>query len=326
MMKWKTHKAAVTLSAVTLAALSMPSVGQSYPARTIRFIVGYTPGGGTDILARLVAQKLTESLGQQVIVDNRPGANSNLAAEIAAKAPPDGYTIFMISAGQAINRALYRNLSYDLERDFAPLAAIGTVPHIIGVHPSLPVKTVADLVTLAKSRPGQVAFASSGMGSPEHIAAEMFSAMAGTRLLHVQYKGGNPAAVAVVGGEVAVSFNGLPAALPFIKNGRMRCLAVASESRSTVLPDVPTVSQSGVPGYEASVWYGAVAPGNTPREVVSRLNSEINRIINLPDVKERLALLGADPMGGTPEAFGTHIRTSIARFVKVVKDANIQVE
>lgn len=325
-MKCAMNRAVLILSAVTLTAMATMSLGQGYPTRTIRFIVGYTPGGGTDILARMVAQKLTEALGQQVIVDNRPGANSNLAAEIAAKAPADGYTIFMISAGQAINRALYRNLNYDLERDFAPLAAIGTVPHIIGVHPSLPVKTVADLVALAKSKPGQVAFASSGMGSPEHIAAEMFGSLAGIKLLHVQYKGGNPAAVAVVGGEVAVSFNGLPAALPFIKSGRMRCLAVASESRSSVLPDVPTVSQSGVPGYEASVWYGAVAPGNTPREVVARLNSEINRIISLPDVKERLVLLGADPMGGTPEAFGAHIRASVARFVKVVKDANIQVE
>lgn len=326
MMKCAMHKAVVILSAVMLTVLSTPSPGQTYPTRSVRFIVGYTPGGGTDILARMVAQKLTESLGGSVIVENRPGANSNLAAEIVAKAPADGYTLFMISAGQAINRALYRNLNYDLERDFAPLAAIGTVPHVISVHPSLPVKSIGELVALVRSKPGQVGFASSGMGSPEHIAAEMFGSMARIKFLHVQYKGGSPAAIAVVGGEVPVSFNGLPVALPFIKNGRMRCLAVASERRSSLLPDIPTVPQAGLPGYEASIWYGAVAPTGTPRDVIARLNGEINRIIGLPDVKERLSLLGADPMGGTPEAFGAHIRESIARYVKVVKDANIQVE
>jgi len=200
------------------------------------------------------------------------------------------------------------------------------VPHIIGVHPSLPARSLRELVALAKSKPGEIAYASSGIGSPEHIAGEMFASLAGIKFLHVQYKGGSPAAIAVVGGEVPVSFNGLPPALPFIKNGRMRCLAVASERRSSVLPNVPTAAESGLPGYEASVWYGAVAPSGTPREIVARLNAEINRIISLPDVKERLAVLGADPMGGTPEAFGAHIRAAVTRFVKVAKDSNIQID
>ena len=316
--------AMATLLALALSAL--PAAAQNYPNRLTRLILGFPPGGGTDIVARLLAQKLSEGFGQQVIVDNRPGANSNLAAEVVAKSPADGYTLFLITGGLAINKALYNTLNYDVERDFAPVISVGSVPQIIGVHPSLPVKSIAGLIAFAKSRPGQVGYASAGTGSVEHIAGEMLGSMGGVKLLHVQYKGGGPAAVAVISGEVSVSVNVLPAVLPFIQNGRIRCLAVTSERRSSILPDTPTVAQSGLPGYEASVWYGVLAPRGTPREIVAKLNTELNRILGMADVREKLAVLGADPLGGTPEAFGTLIRNSVAKYVKVVKDADIKVD
>ncbi len=325
-MKRVARMLAAPLAAVVFLLLPMTSAAQNYPNRLTRLILGFPPGGGTDIIARLLAQKLSEGFGQQVIVDNRPGANSNLAAEVVAKAPADGYTIFLITGGLAVNKALYRSLSYDLERDFVPIVAVGSVPQVISVHPSLPVKSVADLIAFAKSRPGQIVYASAGTGSVEHIAAEIFASMAGIKMLHVQYKGGGPAALALLGGEVAAGFNVLPAVLPFIKNGRVRALAVTGERRSSILPDLATVAQSGLPGYEASVWYGVLAPNGTPRDIVAKLNTELNRIIGLPEVRERLAVLGADPIGGSPEAFGTLIRSSVAKYVKVVKDANIQVE
>jgi tripartite-type tricarboxylate transporter receptor subunit TctC len=325
MMKRIAPVLTLPLAAVMLL-LPMMSVAQTYPNRLTRLILGFPPGGGTDIIARLLAQKLTEGFGQQVIVDNRPGANSNLAAELVAKAPADGYTIFLITGGLAVNKALYRNLNYDIERDFAPVIAVGSVPQVVSVHPSLPVKSVAELAAFAKSRPGQIVYASAGTGSVEHIAAEIFASMAGVKLLHVQYKGGGPAALALLSGEVAVGFNVLPAVLPFIKNGRIRGLAVTGERRSSILPEYPTVAQSGLPGYEASVWYGVLAPNGTPREIVAKLNTELNRIIGTADVRERLAVLGADTIGGSPEAFGTLIRNSVAKYTKVVRDSDIRVE
>ena len=234
-----------------------------YPSKPVRFLVGFAPGGGTDIMARAVAVRLAEALNQQVVVENRPGANANLAAEIAAKAAPDGYTVLFISVSHAVSKSLYRNLKYDLERDFIPLAGIGSVPQALVVTPSLPVKSVTELIALARKRPGEISYASSGSGSPEHLAGEMFALMAGVKMLHVPFKGGAPSAAAIVGGEVVVGFNTMPVALPHIQSGRMRVLATTEERRASVLPQVPTIAEAGVPGYAASTWYGAMLPTGT---------------------------------------------------------------
>ena len=319
------YKVLSTLGAA-LFIFSAPLCAQTYPAKTIRYMVGYPPGGGTDILARIVAQKLSETFGQQVVVDNRPGANSNIAAEISAKAAPDGYNIFMVSAGLAINKALDSSLKFDLERDFTPIIAIADVPMVVAVHPSVPATSIKQLIALAKAKPEQLSYGSSGNGSSEQITAELLSTMTKIKLWHVQYKGGNAAAVAAAGGQVALSFNSVPAALPFLQNGRLKILAVTSERRTAVLPDVPTVAESGVPGYAYSVWYGTLAPAGTPKDVVSRLNSEINKIIKLRDVTERFATLGADATGGTAEAFGARIKSEVAKFTRIIKESNIQPE
>jgi tripartite-type tricarboxylate transporter receptor subunit TctC len=295
---------------------------QNYPAKPIRFLVGYAPGGGTDIMARTVAAKLTDSLGQQVIVDNRPGANANVAAEIASKATPDGYTVMFISVSHAISRPLYKKLGYDLVRDFTPLINISSVPMFVVVPPSSAPKTVADLIALAKSK--SINYASSGDGSPEHIAAELLKGLAKIPMTHVAYKGGAPAALALISGEVQAGFNTAPVAVPHIRSGRMRALAVTSAKRNPALPDVPTVAESGVKGYDMINWYGAVMPTGTPAAAINRLNTDINKALQLPDVRQRLASLGADPLGGTAKSFGDYIKSEIAKYTKVVRDGGLR--
>lgn len=312
----------ITALAMTAAAGVAVAAAQNYPNKSIRFLVGYAPGGGTDIMARVVGAKLTESLGQQLIVDNRPGANANLAAEIASKATPDGYTVLFISVSHAISRPLYKKLGYDLVRDFAPLINVSSVPMFLVVPPSSTPKTVADLVALAKSKP--VNYGSSGDGSPEHIAAEMFKSMTKTSMAHVAYKGGAPLAVAVISGEIPVAFSTAPVAVPHIKSGRLRALAVSSGKRNPALPDVPTVAESGVAGYDMINWYGTVVPAGTPAVAINRLNAEINKALQLPDVQQRLASLGADPLGGSAADFGAYIKSEIAKYTKVVVDGKLQ--
>ncbi|MGE4109703.1 MAG: Bug family tripartite tricarboxylate transporter substrate binding protein [Burkholderiales bacterium] len=310
---------------ITLLATAVWTGGvaaQDYPNRPIRFLVGYAPGGGTDIMARTVAAKLSDSLGQQVIVDNRPGANANLAAGIAARAAPDGYTVMFISVSHAISRPLYKKLDYDLVRDFAPLINVASVPMFVVVPPSSSPKTVADLIALAKSK--SINYASSGDGSPEHIAAELLKGMAKIPMTHVAYKGGAPGALALISGEVQAGFNTAPVAVPHIKSGRMRALAVTSAKRNPALPDVPTVAESGVAGYDMIVWYGAIVPAGTPAAVVNRLNADINRALQLPDVRQRLASLGADPLGGSAAEFGKYIQSEITKYTKVVKDSGLK--
>lgn len=298
------------------------AAGTEYPVKSIRFLVGYAPGGGTDIMARVVAAKLTESLGQQLIVDNRPGANANLAAEIASKATPDGYTVLFISVSHAISRPLYKKLGYDLLRDFTPLINVSSVPMFLVVPPSSSARSVADVVALAKSRP--VNYGSSGDGSPEHIAAEMFKGLTRTGMTHVAYKGGAPLAVAVISGEVPVAFSTAPVAVPHIRSGRLRALAVSSAKRNPALPEVPTVAESGVAGYDMINWYGAVLPAGTPAAAISRLNADINKALQLPDVQQRLAALGADPLGGTAAEFGAYIKAEIAKYTAVVRDGKLE--
>lgn len=315
-------RAVFALSALAAVLGAGPVAAQAYPVKSIRFLVGYAPGGGTDIMARVVGAKLTESLGQQLIVDNRPGANANLAAEIASKATPDGYTVLFISVSHAISKPLYKKLGYDLVRDFTPLINVSSVPMFVVVPPSSAPKSVADVIALARNKP--INYASSGEGSPEHIAAEMFKAMTKTGMTHVSYKGGAPSALALISGEVQLGFNTAPVAVPHIKSGKMRAIAVTSAKRNPALPDVPTVAESGVPGYDMINWYGAVVPTGTPAAAINRLNADINKALKLPDVQQRLAALGADPLGGSAAEFGAYIKSEITKYTRVVQDGKLQ--
>ena len=292
----------------------------------MRLIAASSPGSAVDIVARIVAQKLSEQLGQQVIVDNRAGAGGNLGAEIAAKAAPDGYTLFMGTPAHAINTGLYRKLNYDLTRDFEPVSLVTTGQYVIIVHPSLPVKSVKELIALARARPGQLNYASAGSGNATHLAGELFRSVAKVNLVHVPYKGSGPALTELIGGQVQLMFSNLVAALPHVRSGRLRALAVTGKQRSPTVPDLPTVIDAGVPGYVVTSWFGVLAPAATPRDIVLRLNAELVIAAKAPDMRERLAGEGADPITSTPEQFAAYIKTEIAKWTKVVRDANISAE
>ncbi len=300
--------------------------GQAYPTKPVRMIVAVPPGGPADILARLVGPKLTEALGQTVVIDNRPGANGNIAYEMAARAVPDGYTFMLVAAGVAINPSLYREVHYDPVRDFAPITQGISVPNILVVHPSVPAKSVSELVALAKSRPGQLAFASAGNGTSGHLALELFKQRTGMNAIHVPYKGGGPALAEVLAGQVQALFSLALAATPQIKAGRVRALAITSGKRSPVAPELPTVAESGLPGYEVVGWFGWLAPAKTPREIVARLNAEIVKALNMPDVRERLLSQSSEPVGNSPQAFAAFIRSERDKWAGVIKRAGIRME
>lgn len=299
---------------------------QVYPQRPVRLIVPFAPGGTTDILARLIGQKLTPMLGQSVVIDNRPGANGAVGSEIVAKSNPDGYTLIMGYLGSlAINPHLFSTLPYDSVRDFAPITVVASTAQAIVAHPSLPSSCV-ELIALAKRKRGQITYASAGIGSPSHLAGELFKMMAGVDILHVPYKGSGAALTDLLGGHVALSFGGLAAAMPYVKAGRLRLLAVTTAKRSSAVPEVPTVAESGVPGFDVSSWFGVLAPAGTPREVIDRLHTEIARILTTREVKERLAADGAEPVGNTPQEFAAFIRSELVKWGKVVKGAGIRPE
>jgi tripartite-type tricarboxylate transporter receptor subunit TctC len=309
------------LPAFVLAiALAGTVHAQGYPSQPIKMVVPFTAGGTTDILARTVGQKLSESLRQPVIVENRPGAGGNIGADVVAKAKPDGYTILMGTIGtQAINASLYSKMPYDAARDFAPITLVAIVPNVLIVHPSVPAKNVAELIALAKAKPGTLNFASSSTGGSPHLSGEMFKQMTGVDIVHVPYKGSAPAITDLLGGQVNLMFDNLPSGLPHVKAGKLRALGVTSARRSPAVPDIPTIAESGVPGYEVDSWFGILAPAGTPPEIVNKLNAEIVRILKLPDVNERLAEQGAQPVGDTPQQFAEHIRRETAKWAKVVK-------
>ena len=297
-----------------------------YPAKPLRIIVPWPPGGGADVITRLLSPKLGEALGQQVIVDNRGGAAGNIGAEMAAKAPPDGYTIaFAYSGTHSINPHIYSKMPFR-ESDFAPIVWLASVPQVVVVHPSLPVKTVRDLIALDKARPGQLSYGSSGNGAINHLAGELFNHMTGTRLVHVPYKGGGPAAVALISGEIALILGEPASVVGYINSGKVRPIAVTSTKRALSFPELPTVAESGVPGYEVTSWNGMVAPAATPADVLRRLNSEYNRIISDGEMRKRLIANGYEPVGGPPEKFGEHIHAEIAKWGPVVKRANVRVD
>jgi tripartite-type tricarboxylate transporter receptor subunit TctC len=298
---------------------------QSYPTRPVRVIVGITPGGAPDIVARLVGQWLSERLGQQFVVENRPGAGTNLAAEAVVRAPPDGYTLLLVGAPNAINTTLYEKLSFNFLRDIAPVAGITRERIVMVVHPSFPAKTVPAFIAYAKANPRKVTMASPGNGSTPHVSGELFKMMAGIDMIHVPYRGGGQVMTDLIAGQVQVSFIGLSVALEHIKSGKLRALAVTAATRSDVLPDIPTVDEF-VPGYEASAWFGIGAPKNTPTEIVDKLNNEINAAFADPRIKTRIAELGATTLPGSPADFGQFIADESEKWGKVIRAANIKPE
>lgn len=306
-------------------AASLPAwSADAYPAKPVRFIVGPGPNSGTDIIARMIALKLGERLGQSVIVENRTGAGGTVAAAAVARAPADGYVMHFASGALAVHPALYRDLSYDVARDFAPVALIGIVPQVLVVHPLLPAKNVRELLALAKRRPGEINMGSGGLGSTNHLAGELLQSMAGVRFTHIPYKGAGPAAVDLIAGQIQILFTGTVNALQHSRQGRVRALAVSTAKRSSALPDLPTVAEGGVPGYQSMSWYGLVAPAGTPREVITRMNREIALVVGLPDVQSKFQADGVQPELGSPEQFAQMMRDEMARVAKIVKSANIQ--
>ena len=313
--------------AAALVCFATGALAQPYPNHPIRLVVPFPAGGTTDILARDAAPKLTEVLGQPVVVDNRPGAGGNIGADLVAKSQPDGYTLLVGTVGtHAINPSLYAKMPYDHVKDFAPVVLVAGVPNVLVVNPSLPVNSVADLIKLAKSKPGSVNFASSGNGTSIHLSGELFKTMAGVDMTHVPYKGSAPALIDLVSGQVQVMFDNLPSSLPQIKAGKLRAIAVTSLKRSPALPDVPTISESGLPGFEASSWFGLLAPAGTPPAVVTRLNAEVNKWLQSPEGREQLLAQGAQAAGGTPEQFVAHIRAETDKWAKVVKASGAKVD
>ncbi len=290
-----------------------------YPAKPLRLIVPYPPGGGTDTIARVVAQKLSEAIGQQVVVDNRPGAGAPRGHEIAAKAPPHGYTLLLATIANTISASLYSKLNYDLVRDFAPVTLLATTPHILVVHPSLPVKTVRELIAFAKARPGQLTYSSSGSGTPAHLAGELFASLTGVNMIHVPYKGGGPSVIALVGGEVSVGFATMPSVLAHVKAGKLRALAVTTAQRSPSMPDLPALGEAAVPGYDVGSWYGLLVPAGTPKEIIARLHAETLKVLKLPDTRQRLDAAGFEVLTSTPEEYGAFTRSEIEKWAKVVK-------
>jgi tripartite-type tricarboxylate transporter receptor subunit TctC len=312
---------------VCLALLAGAAFAQTYPSRPIRLVVPFPAGGATDIIARAVAQKLTEDWGQPVIVDNRPGAGGNIGSELVAKAAPDGYTIEMGTVGtHAINASLYAKMPYDHVKDFTPVILVASVPNVLEVNPSLPVNSVQELIAYAKANPGKLNFASSGNGTSIHLSGELFKVMTGVQMTHVPYKGSAPALQDLIAGQVQLMFDNLPPSLPQIRAGKLRALAVTSATRAPALPDVPTVAESGLPGFEASSWFGLLAPAGTPQPLIAKLNSAVSAWLATPEAKEKMTSIGANSAGGSPEDFAKHIAAETAKWSKVVKESGAKVD
>ena len=313
------------LTAMLIMASAAPA--QTYPIRPIRWVVTYPPGGPTDVVARAIGAKLTEAWGQQIVIDNRAGAGGVIGTDIAAKAVPDGYTLlFGTSAGLTINPALNSKLPYDAVKDFAPVSLLVLNPQILVVHPAVPVNSVKELVALAKARPGQLNYASVGIGSPNHMGMELLKALTGIDIVHVPYKGTGPAITDLLGGQVQVMFNSMPSVIPLVASGKLKGLAVGSVQRSPAVPDIPTVAEAGVPGFENVTWYGMFAPAKTPHDIIVKLNKQVVQILASPEMAQRLASQGAEPRSSTPEELTKFMRVESERWKKVIKTAGIKVE
>ena len=321
-----TSRLSSALLAAALALAALPGHAQPYPAKPVRVLVGFPPGAGVDITTRLFTPRLAEALGQPFVVDNRPGAAGNIAAEVAAKTPPDGYTLLSASAPIVMSQSLYRNLGFNLERDFEPVGMMASAPFILVVHPSLPARTLKDFIALARLRPGQMAFASTGSGSTPHLSMEMLKAQAGIGLVHVPYKGTPQAVIDLLSGQVQAMFANTLSVLPQVKAGRLRALAISSAKRSAAAPELPTVAESGMPGYESGTWFGFFAPAGTPREAINRVSAELVKIVGTADMKARLLEQGADPVSATPAEFRAFVKRELDKWSKVVKSTGLKVE
>ena len=311
-----------------LTLIAVPVVhAADYPVKSVRFVIAFPPGGASDVLTRFVGGRLSESLGQSLVYDNRPGAGGNIAGEIVAKSPPDGYTLLMgNNAILATNASLYKNMGFDPVKDLAPVVLLASQPNILVVHPSLPVKSVKELVALAKARPGQLNYASSGSGLAAHLAGELFKTLTKTSMVHIPYKGAGPALIDMLAGQCQVMFATALSVQPHLKTGRLRPLAVTTAKRSPTLPELPTVAEAGVPGFEATTWHGVVVPAGTPQAVIARLNGELNKVLQMPDVRERLTTQGAEVIGGTPKEFADYIKAEIPKWAKVIKDSGARAD
>jgi tripartite-type tricarboxylate transporter receptor subunit TctC len=318
------RRAAATLLVALAGMLAGPALAD-YPERPIRFLVGVVPGGATDILARMFGPKLSERLGQQVVVDNRPGANQTIAAEMIARAAPDGHTIIIVPSGYAINPSIYR-LRFDPMKDILAIGLVAMVPNVLVVHPSVPARSVKDFIALARTRSGEFNFGSSGVGSPSHLAGELFQMHTQVKLTHVPYKGQGQAMIDLLGGHLKLAFPSIPASIQHVKTGRMIALGVTPKQRSSALPDVPTLDQAGVPGFEVSGWYGVLGPARMPKPIVTRLNSEFRTLLQDPVMREQLSREGADPLASSPEEFTAIIAADIVKWAKVVKTVGVKIE
>jgi len=318
----------VSRAALLLTALLAAGhcAAQDYPSRPVRMVVPFAPGGSTDVLARIVGQKLTERSGQPVIIENRAGAGGNIGAEQVARSAPDGYMLLLGGVPHAISASLYSKLSYDLARDLVAVAEIASFPSAIVLHPSLPANSVKELIALARARPGRLSFGSAGSGSPNHLSLELFKTMAGVSMVHVPYKGSGQLVGDLLAGQVQLASMGLPVAVPHVHSGKLRAIAVTGAARSTLLPEVPTVSEAALPGFEVTSWYGVFAPAGLPADIVAKLNSEIGSAVTAAEVKERLAALGAEPSVKSPDQFGRYVRQEITKWAKVVKDSGAKAE
>jgi tripartite-type tricarboxylate transporter receptor subunit TctC len=316
-----------SLFVTVCALLTLTTVhAQAWPSKPIRMLVAFPPGGPTDLVSRVIAQRLSEQLGQQVLIDNKPGAGGNIAAEMAASAPADGYTFFYNTSAIVIGPALYSKVNYDSLKDFAPVALTAAVPMVLVVNPGLPVRNVKEFIDHARSRPGQLNYSSSGAGTITHLASAMMSAQLGLQTQHVPYKGSAPGLVDLASGQTQFMIDTINTALPYIRDGRLRALAVSSLKRSSLLPDLPTLNESGMSGFDAAAWQGVVAPAGTPADIINRLNAELNKALMHPDVKAKLALQGADPLGGTPADYAAYIRSEMPRWSKAVKDSGARAD
>ena len=317
---------AVALSLLWLTLAAVGAAAQDYPTKPIRFIVPYPPAGGTDIVARILNEPLAAALGQPIVIENRGGAAGNIGTDIAAKAAPDGYTILFTLSSHTINPKLYSNLPFDVEKDFVPISLAATLPQILVANPSLPVNNVRELIALARAQPGKLNYASVGTGSPAHIAGELFKLKTGVDMVHVPYKGGGPAITDTLGGQVQLAFVSIPAALQYVKAGRLKALAVTSDTRSTAAPDIPTLVESGIPDCVVNSWYGALAPAKTPPAIVAKLQAAFARVLATPEVKEKLFLQGAEAAASTSEEFDRRIRAELKQWEYVIREAKIKAE
>ena len=313
---------AALLLLVSLGALAQ----EPYPSKPVRLILPFPPGGGTDLLGRLIADRLSSALGQPVVTENRGGAGGNVGAEAAAHSAPDGYTLVLVAPSLAISPTLYSKLNYDPIKDFAPIALVAQVPNVMVTHPSVPAKTLAEFIAYARANPGKLNFGSGGLGTSNHLAGELFNLRTGAGLIHVPYKGVNLAMNGVLAGEVHLVFIGVPVPAPHIKAGRLRGLAVLGRARSPLIPDVPTAAEAGLADFDVTTWYGVLAPAGTPRPIIQRLNAELTKMMQAPEIKDRLAAMGTDPLTSTPEEFAAYIKQEMARWGDVIRKANLHAE